>query len=258
MVWPTLGTRMAKEQNGTEANFEVEHEWTNDWLKSLITWNLWQTTVSAEWSNNRWCNSTGCQLVQSIKYQLHALGNDQVLLDSRALETGKLPGDWKLAEVTAIYKKGSKHDRSNYRPVSVTSVCCKILESLLGDHMMNYLLANNLLSTKQYGFIKNRSTSLQLLQITDKWTEYLEYGGQVDVMYSDFEKAFDKVPHKRLISKLISYGFNSTFLWPPCIAGCGHIYFHPVVSFFFLFLFPRLISAVGHWTSTILPHMVWP
>jgi len=53
---------------------------------------------------------------------------------------------------------------------------------------------------KQYGFIKNRSTSLQLLQIMDKWTEYLEYGGQVDVMYSDFEKAFDKVPHKRLIS----------------------------------------------------------
>ena len=44
--------------------------------------------------------------------------------------------------------------------------------------MMNYLLANNLLSAKQYGFIKNRSTSLQLLKIMDKWTEYLEYGGQ--------------------------------------------------------------------------------
>jgi len=66
--------------------------------------------------------------------------------------------------------------------------------------MMNYLLANNLLSTKQYGFIKNRSTSLQLPQIMDKWTEYLEYGGQVDMMYNDFEKSFDKVPHKKLIS----------------------------------------------------------
>ena len=77
--------------------------------------------------------------------------------------------------------------------------------------MMNYLLANNLLSMKQYGFIKNRSTSLQLLQIMDKSTEYLEYRGQVDFMYSDFEKDFDK-PHKRLISKLISYGFNSTFI----------------------------------------------
>jgi len=80
--------------------------------------------------------------------------------------------------------------------------------------MMNYLLANNLLSTKQYGFIKNILTSLQLLQVMDKWTKYLEYGGQVDVMYSDFEKAFDKVPHKRLSSKakLISYGLNSAFI----------------------------------------------
>jgi len=134
------------------------------------------------------------------------------LIFSKSLETGRLPGDWKLAEVTAIYKKGPKHERSNYRPVSLTSVCCKILESLIRDHMMNYLLDNKLLSTKQYGFIKNRSTSLQLLQIMDKWTEYLESGGQVDVMYSDFEKAFDKIPHKRLISKLISYGFNSTLI----------------------------------------------
>jgi len=47
-----------------------------------------------------------------------------------------------------------------------------------------------------------------------------------------------------------------TYLWPPCIAGCGHIYFHPVVSTFFLF--PCLISAVGHWMFTIFPHMVWP
>jgi len=78
--------------------------------------------------------------------------------------------------------------------------------------MTNYLLDNKLLNMKQYGFIKNRSTSLQLLQIMDQWTEYLEYGGQVDVLYSDFEKAFDKIPQKRLISKLISYGFNSTFI----------------------------------------------
>ena len=56
------------------------------------------------------------------------------LIFNKSLETRKLPGDWKLAEVTAIYKKGSKHDRSNYRPVSLTSVCCKILESLIRDH----------------------------------------------------------------------------------------------------------------------------
>jgi len=92
------------------------------------------------------------------------------------IEMGRLPCDWKLAEVTAIYKNGPKHNRSNYRPVSLTSVGCKILESLIRDHMMNYFLDNKLLITKPYGFIKNRSTALQLLQIIDKWTEYLEYG----------------------------------------------------------------------------------
>ena len=93
-----------------------------------------------------------------------------------------LPYDWKLAEVTAVHKKGSKTDRSNYRPVSLTSVCCKLLESLVRDYMINYLLDNRLLHVKQYGFIKGRSASLQLLHIMDKWTEYLEQGGQIDVM----------------------------------------------------------------------------
>jgi len=117
-----------------------------------------------------------------------------------------------IAEVTAIYKKGQRADRSNYRPVSLTSVCCKILESLIRDHVMTYLLQNNLLSNKQYGFIKRKSTSLQLLQLMDKWTEYLEIGSQIDVIYTDFEKAFDKVPHARLVSKLKSYGITKTLI----------------------------------------------
>jgi len=107
----------------------------------------------------------------------------------------------------------SKCDRGNYRPVSLTSVCCKILEQLIRDHiMMEYLLGNDLISDKRYGFISGRSTSLQLLHMLDKWTEYLEYRGQIDVLYSDFEKAFGKVPHIRLISKLYSYLINKTIV----------------------------------------------
>jgi len=64
-----------------------------------------------------------------------------------------------------------------------------------------------LFTSRQFGFIKGKSTVLQLLQILDDWT--LSWGcGQIDVIYTDFEKAFDKVPHKRLISKLYSYGIN--------------------------------------------------
>jgi len=136
-------------------------------------------------------------------YETHAsIAYPLYLIYSKSLNTGVLPADWKLAEVTAVYKKGPKADRGNYRPVSLTSVCCKILESLIQDHVIRYLLDNSLLSEKQYGFIKGRSASPQLLQMMDKWTHYLENGGQIDVMYSDFEKAFDKVPHIRLILNL--------------------------------------------------------
>jgi len=61
---------------------------------------------------------------------------------------------------------------------------------------------------KQYGFIKGRSTVLQLLKILDDWTSELDAGKQVDVIYTDFEKAFDKVPHHALINKLLACGLD--------------------------------------------------
>jgi len=70
---------------------------------------------------------------------------------------------------------------------------------------MSYLLQNNLIGNKQYGFISGRSSMLQLLHMLDDWTDCLEKGGQIDAIYTDFEKAFDKVPHQTLISKLYSY-----------------------------------------------------
>ena len=77
---------------------------------------------------------------------------------------------------------------------------------------MEHFLNNDLLSNKQYGFIKGRSTVLQLLCILDDWTAQLDQGGQVDVIYTDFEKAFDKVPHQRLLIKLKSYGITDDLL----------------------------------------------
>jgi len=73
---------------------------------------------------------------------------------------------------------------------------------------MAHFKLNNLFSNKQFGFIKGRSTTLQLLQILEKWTEILENDGQIDVIYTDLEKALEKIQHKRLIGKLFSYGLN--------------------------------------------------
>ena len=103
-------------------------------------------------------NSPGVDLIHPrVLYETReAIAYPLFLIYNKTLQSGKLPSDWKLAEVTAIYKKGPKSDRPyrNYRPVSLTSVCCKIFESFIRDNVINYLLENNLLSTKQYGFIK--------------------------------------------------------------------------------------------------------
>ena len=69
---------------------------------------------------------------------------------------------------------------------------------------MKYMQVNKLFSPNQYGFITGRSTVLQLLTVLDKWSEALDIGLSVDCIYMDFQKAFDTVPHRRLIGKLKS------------------------------------------------------
>ena len=94
-----------------------------------------------------------------------------------SLKLGRLPEDWRSSIITALHKKGSKANVANYRPISLTCIACKILESIIRDHVMSHFKINELFSSKQYGFIKGRSTTLQLLTILDKWTKYLEEGG---------------------------------------------------------------------------------
>ena len=119
---------------------------------------------------------------------------------------------WKQGMVVPIYKKGDKHDPGNYRPVSLTSVPCKILESLIRDELMQYLTTHNLLAEEQHGFHPGRSCNSQLLETVDAWSRLLESGTPIDVVYLDFKKAFDSVPHMRLLSKLQSYGISGKLL----------------------------------------------
>ena len=106
----------------------------------------------------------------------------------------ELPEDWKEARVTALFKKGDKKKVENYRPVSLTSIACKVLESIIRDDIISHMTSNYLISDRQYGFVKGRSTSLQLLKALEEWTQILDRGGGIDCVYCDFQKAFDKVP----------------------------------------------------------------
>ena len=133
-----------------------------------------------------------------------------------SVDTATIPYDWKIGEITVIHRNGSKANDSNYRPVSLTrlSVVCKIAESLIRYHIMIHFISNSLFSSKQFGYIKGRSTVLQLLHVLDTWGKNLEESGQIDVTYTDFAKAIDKVPHCRLISELRSYGVHDQLiLW---------------------------------------------
>jgi hypothetical protein len=124
----------------------------------------------------------------------------------------ELPEEWKQGKISAIFKKGNRKSAKNYRPVSLTSIVCKSLEHIVREHIMKYMAKNKLFSENQYGFMPGRSTTLQLLHVIDKWTEALDEGYHVDTVYMDFMKAFDTVPHRRLIGKLASYGINNPIL----------------------------------------------
>ena len=133
-------------------------------------------------------------------------------LYTASLKTGQLPADWKQGEISPIFKKGNRNMCSNYRPVSLTSIVCKTLESIIRDDIISHMKDNKLFSDKQYGFINGRSTTLQLLKILDDWTKILDEGGTVDVIYLDFMKAFDTVAHLRLLIKAESYGIVGELL----------------------------------------------
>jgi endonuclease/exonuclease/phosphatase family metal-dependent hydrolase len=134
------------------------------------------------------------------------------LLFNKSLELGILPDDWKKAEVTAIFKKGSKSDPGNYRPVSLTCIACKILESFVRDAVVAHFIDNNLYSSCQHGFRNKRSCISQLLEVMEDFTKLWDNHEAFDVIYLDFRKAFDSVPHRRLLSKLKAYGISGTLL----------------------------------------------
>ena len=131
-----------------------------------------------------------------------------------SLEKGIVPAEYKEANITPLFKKGSRNKPENYRPVSLTSVVCKLLETLIRDHMVEFLVKHKLINTSQHGFLKARSSLTNLLCFLEEMTKWVDDGSPVDIVYLDFQKAFDKVPHQRLLLKLKAHGIgNDVINW---------------------------------------------
>ena len=125
---------------------------------------------------------------------------------TKLLEEGDVPDIWKTASVCPVFKKGGKGDPGNYRPISLTCILCKVMEGVVRDAMVKFLLKNMLICSSQHGFLPGRSTLTNLLEYLETLTRLIDEGHQVDVLYLDFRKAFDVVPKERLLAKMESIG----------------------------------------------------
>lgn len=126
------------------------------------------------------------------------------------MNTTVFPSQWKESKVCPIFKSGDKHNISNYRPISILSNFAKLLEIILYSKI--YPTVRNTLSCNQHGFLDRRSSATNLMVLTQYISEVLDEQGQVDVVYTDFTKAFDRIDHNVLLNKLDTFGFSNRLL----------------------------------------------
>ena len=149
---------------------------------------------------------------QLLKKLQDVLAEPLAAVMNKSMISGMVPEDWKMANVTPIFKKGGRDDPANYRPVSLTSVPCKLMESLIKEKIVSHLEKNKLISKSQHGFMRGRSCTTNLVEFMNKLTEAMDNSTPVDVVYLDFAKAFDKVPTRRLLKKLHAHGIRGGLL----------------------------------------------
>jgi len=121
---------------------------------------------------------------------------------------GKVPHDWKMANVTPIFKQGNRNLPENYRPISLTCHLSNVMESIVRDVITQYLTKFDLILSSQHGFRRGRSCVTNLLAFLDKVTSYDDDRESVNIIFLDFAKVFDKVLHRHLMLKLKAHGID--------------------------------------------------
>lgn len=155
--------------------------------------------------NRSWWHSQFFFFAVMLKLYLNLL-----IIFRASLLSGVVPEDWRLARIVQVLKKKKRWDATNYRLISLTS-CCKLLEHILADYIINCLNTNNFLLYCWHGFRKSFSTVAQLTSIVHDFAGVLDKTGQVDAIFLHFQKVCDLVSHVHLFHKLIVIGL------PTCV-----------------------------------------
>ena len=148
----------------------------------------------------------------ALKQIGHTIAPFLTRLFNLSFSTNTLPSQWKTAIISPIHKKGSRSTAENYRPISLTSAICRVLETILKNIIIEYIYQKNLIAEHQHGFLPGRTTTTQLLNALNDWTTSLENNESTHVIYTDFAKAFDRVSHEKLIQVLKSFGIDGEIL----------------------------------------------
>jgi len=161
--------------------------------------------------NNTSCRPDGLLSILFRKFASH-LAIPLSVLFNNSIYVGKIPDDWKKAIIIPISKGSLASDVCNYRPISLTSVACKIMERVIVQQLLSYLSLHRLISCQQHGFLLRKSTTTNLLETMNDWTLAIDSRDGVLEAYFDFAKAFDSVSHPKLYHKLQGYGISGSIL----------------------------------------------
>jgi len=207
-VGPSLATKLAKSKNNfmQYMNPPIANSFfCTDISESEIRVELQQITKKNKASMER----INCSVLSEAA---HVLAKPLQYIFNQSLLCGKVPNLLKMAKVIPIFKKGDNRFPENYRPISLLSIFDKIFEKIVCRRILNFWNKHNVIYKYQFGFRKNHSTTLALIEITDNIYKWLDDQYFVMGLYIDLQKAFDTLNHEILLKKLYNYGIRGNMI----------------------------------------------
>ena len=159
-------------------------------------------------SASRACGDDGITIAM-IRMTFPVIGPHLLHIVNESIVSGTLPDEWKVAKVLPLHKASSLVDPNNYRPISIIPTVAKVTERVICNQLMSYLLGHCILGEEQHGFRPGHSTESAMLDAVGYVVKSIDEGNIACLTTADTSKAFDSVPHRRLLEKLAWYGIDS-------------------------------------------------